>query len=550
MHFFLVLIGLFLLWFFGTRFSYIVEWDIFLYKGCNIEMLIYFDKYRISFCILVSFISGIIFKYGEYYCASDNNLARFFFLLFCFVLRIFLLILRPNFIRILIGWDGLGLTSYLLVIYYFTNIALIRGLATIIINRVGDAFLILLIGLIININGLDIIYSGGHIGDLYLFIIVICSITKRAQIPYVSWLPAAMAAPTPVSALVHSSTLVTAGIYIILRRDLRVIFYNSFIMYILLLVRLGTSFIAAFAANIIIDFKKIAAISTIRQLGLIIVSLSLGLNNFCFCHLLRHAMFKSAIFIWVGFIIVERVHRQDFRLYNYGIYRSPFILIILGVSHLRLCGFPFLSSFFTKDKLLEMACDLFLRNFIFYILIVLTGITLSYSYRIFIGCVGKSSKLFFRENSIKDFSVILGFLGFFFNFFSMVAGFILVWWIIEYISYIFIISVLEKYILVFYLFIFLFIGVFLGKGLSFLKRIDYMYIRFLWFREYLRCFFFEQLYRLYDIRFVRDKGWLDIIPGWFFNLRSSILNIIYTFVRIGFIKGYFYYGVLVIYIII
>lgn len=144
------------------------------------------DYVRSIFCILVCFLSCLVFKYRGYYNRSEVNPKRFYFLLFLFVVRIFFIIFRPNFISVLLGWDGLGLVSYLLVIYYFSRISRVSGVVTILINRVGDAFLILLIGFILDIFGGDMMHLCGLSKGFYGVIILICCITKRSQIPFVA----------------------------------------------------------------------------------------------------------------------------------------------------------------------------------------------------------------------------------------------------------------------------------------------------------------------------------------------------------------------------
>jgi len=182
-----------------------------------------------------------------------------------------------------------------------------------------------------------------------LFIIILAAITKRAQIPFSAWLPAAIAAPTPVSALVHSSTLVTAGVYLIIR-------FNYFLGSNFYLFYLGcaTMFISGLGANFEIDLKKIIALSTLSQLGVIIFILSLGFRELAFFHLLAHALFKSLLFLCAGVYIHGAGDCQDIRYLGGAIGSMPVSSVFFGCCSLSLCGFPFLSGFYSKDLILEV----------------------------------------------------------------------------------------------------------------------------------------------------------------------------------------------------
>jgi len=201
----------------------------------------------------------------------------------------------------LVGWDGLGVTSFLLVIYFKNRKSLGRGIITALTNRIGDGFLLVLLGLRL--------VPSYHTSYIISVLLILTAITKSAQFPFRSWLPAAIAAPTPVRALVHSSTLVTAGIYLLIR-------FNHFTTEWLIVLGSVTMAIAGFCACAEIDIKKIVALSTLSQLGVIFVGLSLSLKSLCFFHLMTHAMFKALLFICVGVGIHTVYGRQDFRSYS------------------------------------------------------------------------------------------------------------------------------------------------------------------------------------------------------------------------------------------
>ena len=237
----------------------------------------------------------------------------------------------------LVGWDGLGITSFLLVIYFKNRKALGRGMITALTNRLGDVFLLVLLGLAF--LPLPSTY-------LLLVLLLLTAMTKRAQYPFSRWLPAAMAAPTPVRALVHSSTLVTAGVYLLLR-------FNHNGSEWLLTIGSITILLAGMRACAEIDIKKIVALSTLSQLGVMVVGLSLALKRLCFFHLMTHARFKALLFLCVGVGIHTVFGSQDFRAYSNVATTLPGPSALLRVANLALLGFPFLAGFYSKDAILE-----------------------------------------------------------------------------------------------------------------------------------------------------------------------------------------------------
>lgn len=263
---------------------YFIEWEIINVFSSGIYITILFDWMSLIFMGFVLFISSLVILYSDYYIYGDLNLNRFIYLVLLFVLSIMFLIIRPNMIRILLGWDGLGLVSYCLVIYYQNIRSYNAGMLTALSNRVGDVMLLIVICWIFNFGSwnyiyyLDCYYHQFNIQIIGLFVLL-AAITRRAQIPFSSWLPAAIAAPTPVSALVHSSTLVTAGVYLIIRFRACI---NSDLKTLLFIVSGLTIFIAGVGAIFEYDLKKIIALSTLSQLGLIIRILSIGYSRLAF----------------------------------------------------------------------------------------------------------------------------------------------------------------------------------------------------------------------------------------------------------------------------
>jgi len=211
-------------------------------------------------------------------------------------------------------------------------------------------------------------------------IIALGAFTKRAQIPFSAWLPAAMAAPTPVSALVHSSTLVTAGVYLLFR--FHAILRTSAALIALLRFGVLTITMAGLTAINEIDIKKIVALSTLSQLGLIVSTLGLGLRKMAFFHLLSHAYFKAILFMAVGNMIHCRNSYQDIR--QAGNLREviPLRVTLFNLANLRLCGFPFLSGFYSKDLILERVLINSRRGALFFLFFFATLLTAAYSARL------------------------------------------------------------------------------------------------------------------------------------------------------------------------
>lgn len=372
-------------------------------------MTLYFDWISLIFISFVLFISSLVIYYSDEYMSSDIYIVRFIMLVLIFVFSIILLIIRPNLVRILLGWDGLGLVSYVLVIY-FQNVKSYRaGILTALSNRVGDVALLLAIAWILNYGSwnyifyLDI-YSGTWSMYIVGGLVLLAAITKRAQIPFSSWLPAAIAAPTPVSALVHSSTLVTAGVYLLIRfnRLISIRDWGTFLLFISGL----TMFMAGIGANFEYDLKKIIALSTLRQLGLIMRILSMGYYELAFFHLLTHALFKALLFICAGAIIHNIGDFQDIRIIGGLVYHMPLTSSCFNVANLALCGMPFLAGFYSKDLILEVVSLSYVNIFRFFLFFFSTGLTVSYSLRLVYYTITGSSG-FLSLNYLSDDGLVM-----------------------------------------------------------------------------------------------------------------------------------------------
>nr|YP_004935251.1 NADH dehydrogenase subunit 5 [Arachnocampa flava]AET13076.1 NADH dehydrogenase subunit 5 [Arachnocampa flava] len=364
---------------------YLIEWEIISLNSTSVVMTLLLDWMSLMFMSFVLLISSVVIYYSKDYMSHDYNINRFIMIVLMFVLSMMLLIISPNLISILLGWDGLGLVSYCLVIYFQNTKSYNAGMITALSNRVGDVALLMAIAWMMNFGSWNYIFYLEIKNQTFLMmiigsLIILAGMTKSAQIPFSSWLPAAMAAPTPVSALVHSSTLVTAGVYLLIRFN--IIFLNNYLGQLLLLISGLTMFMSSMGANLEFDLKKIIALSTLSQLSLMMMILSLGFMKLAFFHLLMHALFKALLFMCAGSMIHNLMNFQDIRMMGSLCKMMPLTSTYFNISNLALCGMPFLAGFYSKDLILEMVILSNVNKMIFFFFFFSTGLTVSYSFRL------------------------------------------------------------------------------------------------------------------------------------------------------------------------
>nr|WGM81290.1 NADH dehydrogenase subunit 5 [Gibbosula laosensis] len=382
------------LWFFGVMNTdlglgggYMVEWQFFSFCGVEWTFPVIVDYTSVTFSCFVCLISGSVSLFSVSYMEGEVFLRRFMYLIMAFVGSMNLLIYVPSLITVLLGWDGLGIVSFALVIYYQNKKSLAAGMLTVLANRVGDVLLILCICLMVNWGDWGL--STGMFGDFGVFVcflLVVGGMTKSAQIPFSAWLPAAMAAPTPVSALVHSSTLVTAGVYLVVR------FYGSLsevseVLWFLSKIGGLTLLMAGLSACFETDLKKIIALSTLSQLGLMMFTIGIGYPFIAIFHLFTHALFKALLFLCAGSIIHSMVDTQDSRVLGGLNELLPFSSSCLVMSSVVLCGMPFLSGFYSKDLILEGSFTSMMSGLELVIVLVGAGLSLVYSMRLMLNGV-------------------------------------------------------------------------------------------------------------------------------------------------------------------
>nr|YP_010583084.1 NADH dehydrogenase subunit 5 [Hiratettix distanti]YP_010583098.1 NADH dehydrogenase subunit 5 [Hiratettix malaisei]UGN61530.1 NADH dehydrogenase subunit 5 [Hiratettix distanti]UGN61544.1 NADH dehydrogenase subunit 5 [Hiratettix malaisei] len=423
MLFFFFFFFFFFLLFLFNNYSLFLEWKIFSINSFGIYYILYFDWMSLLFISLVLFISSMVILYSSDYMGlytySSN---RFLFLVILFIFSMALMIISPNLLSILLGWDGLGMISYCLVIYYNSMSSYLSGMITCLTNRLGDIGLLISICWLMSYGSWHFMFYLDYYSESIFYMLIISSFTKSAQIPFSSWLPAAMAAPTPVSSLVHSSTLVTAGVYLLIRFFNQLNFNNMYMLFISLL----TMFMSSFCANYEFDLKKIIALSTLSQLGLMMSSLFLGMVDLSFFHLLTHAIFKSLLFLCAGIMIYYMNNNQDIRMMGLISNFLPFTTSCFNISSLALSGFPFLSGFYSKDIIVELMSMNFINFFIFSMFYICLGLTCCYSIRLFY------YSLIYKN---KHFSLCLVFENFFYmsysifvlSFFSIFFGCMMLW---------------------------------------------------------------------------------------------------------------------------
>nr|YP_010266105.1 NADH dehydrogenase subunit 5 [Scurria scurra]UHY95079.1 NADH dehydrogenase subunit 5 [Scurria scurra] len=322
-------------------------------SSTSVDLIFLADPTSLVFLSLVCFIAASVMTYGQEYMGGEVDKNRLSGLLILFILSMAALIITPNIITMLLGWDGLGIVSFVLVLYYNNHASSGAAMITALTNRIGDILIIISIGAHLSAGHWDLLSMDNLSSEAVCLMLLIAACTKSAQFPFSAWLPQAMAAPTPVSALVHSSTLVTAGVYLMIRLSSHFLPCHSWLSALLLLASL-TSVMAGIGALVETDLKKIVALSTLSQLGTMVLGLALGAPLLAFFHLVTHALSKSLLFICVGTFISTNKGSQDCRNLKSQLWRAaPVSFAGALLASLSLCGAPFISGFYSKDLILE-----------------------------------------------------------------------------------------------------------------------------------------------------------------------------------------------------
>ena len=329
----------------------------------SVEVALKADALSSFMILFVAPVSFLIHVYATGYMDKDKSYGRFFAYFNLFIFFMFLLVLADNPIIMFVGWEGVGLTSYSLIGFYFEEIKnTYAGNKAFIVNRVGDfGFLsaLMLLFVLIGSGGFSFEAIFSNLGQidtpmltLIAFLLFVGAMGKSAQIPLFVWLPDAMAGPTPVSALIHAATMVTAGVYMVARFAP---LYNIAVDVSLFIAYIG-AFSALFAAVVATrqyDIKKILAYSTMSQLGFMFMALGVGAYSTALFHMFTHAFFKALLFMGAGAIIVAFHHKQDIRELR-GIRKAvPTIFVMMLIATLTISAIPPLSAFFSKDAIMS-----------------------------------------------------------------------------------------------------------------------------------------------------------------------------------------------------
>nr|YP_010406823.1 NADH dehydrogenase subunit 5 [Pardosa pusiola]URC16624.1 NADH dehydrogenase subunit 5 [Pardosa pusiola] len=341
----------------------------------NIPFSLIMDWISCLFLSTVLMISSMILMFSMYYIPKKEH-KKFSLMLIMFVLSMIILIISNNMFLVLLGWDMLGLSSYILVIYYQNNSSSGSGSITLLSNRIGDIFILLSIGMML-FNSMWELNMNESFPLIIMTMLMLTSCTKSAQFPFSAWLPMAMSAPTPISALVHSSTLVTAGVFLMIR-----ISSNShpMMMYMTMIISSMTALYAGLSANWEQDLKKIIALSTLSQMAMMMFAISIMSPYLAYFHMIIHAFFKSLMFMCAGIMIHETSY-QDMRMMSSNTINMPMTTTILGLTNAALMGLPFTSGFFSKDMIIEKMISSKMECILTLIMISSIGMTASYSIR-------------------------------------------------------------------------------------------------------------------------------------------------------------------------
>jgi NADH-quinone oxidoreductase subunit L len=386
-------------------------------------------------CLMMLIITGVgflIHVYSAGYMWDDDGFRRFFMYLNLFIFFMLLLVMGSNYLLMFVGWEGVGLCSYLLIGFWFKNQDYNDAAKkAFIMNRIGDLGLILGVILIfMNFGSLDYqtVFAkaegfgiGSSIITTITILLFVGAIGKSAQIPLYTWLPDAMAGPTPVSALIHAATMVTAGVYMIARNNI-LYTLSPFTLEIVLIVGLATALFAATIAIAQNDIKKVLAYSTVSQLGLMFVAMGVGAYATGMFHMMTHAFFKALLFLAAGSVIHGLSGEQDIR--NMGGLRKylPITFATFLIGTIAIAGIPPFAGFFSKDEILANA---FAHNQIAWAIAVLASLLTSfYMFRLFFltfsGSTRASSEVVSHiHESPKSMTIPLMILAFF----SLVGGF-------------------------------------------------------------------------------------------------------------------------------
>nr|YP_010878790.1 NADH dehydrogenase subunit 5 [Gnathostoma binucleatum]WHE41113.1 NADH dehydrogenase subunit 5 [Gnathostoma binucleatum] len=482
------------------------EWDFF-----SLKFDLYFNSLLFSVVLLLITMSVLVFS--SYYLFKDIMFDYYYLVLFVFVMSMFSLIFSSSCLTMLLSWDLLGISSFFLVLFYNNWDSCSGAMNTVLTNRLGDYFLFVFF-----CSGFFSSYffsSMVYFVSMMMIMLLWAGFTKSAQFPFSSWLPKAMSAPTPVSSLVHSSTLVTAGLILIM--NFKGVLLNCEVMMIICLIGVFTMVFSSLSALFEEDLKKVVALSTLSQMGFCMLTMGLGLVFVSFVHMVSHALFKSCLFMQIGYLIHCSLGQQDGRYYTNLCSVPLFVQLQLMVTLFCLCGLFFTSGAVSKDYILEfMFSNVYLMMFslLFFVSVFLT---FCYSYRLWKGFFmnsGLSLDCFSDSVLYSCLSLVLV---------VMSVGFL--WWLscnLFYMPTLFL--YVDFFVPLFYLLVvcllFFFVLKFLSKEMQYKFLVDYivkLFISWVKSNKFVDLFLGGLNSKGYDFFLLSGYGGLGLMKSFYYN---------------------------------